>query len=94
MKEKNNTLVTPEGHKLTFYERESVEINLNIPKDTLETLEIIAQKRDLSIGSLLKLFIGKGIRDLEPELANKTATERFRNRKKFKEEKEEVDLVA
>lgn len=45
MKKENKTLVTPEGHKITFRERESVEINLNLPKDTLELLEIIAQKR-------------------------------------------------
>jgi hypothetical protein len=93
MNEKNNTLITPEGHKLTFYERESVEINLNLAKDTLELLEEIAKKKDLSVISVIKFFISKGIRDLEPELAKKTAIKRFRNRKGV-EENLEVDLAA
>jgi hypothetical protein len=93
MKEKNNTLITPEGHKITFYDRESVEINLNIPKDTMELLEEIAQKRDLSVISIIKFFISKGIRDLEPELAKKSAIKRFKNRKGV-EENLEVDLAA
>jgi hypothetical protein len=93
MNEKNNTLITPEGHKLTFYERESVEINLNLAKDTLELLEEIAKKKDLSVISVIKFFISKGIRELEPELAKKTAIKRFRNRKGV-EENLEVDLVV
>ena len=93
MQKENKTLVTPEGHTITFRETESVEINLNISKDTLETLETIAQKRNLSIASLLKLFIGKGLRDLEPELAKELALKKFRSRKGV-EENLEVDLVA
>ncbi len=93
MPEKNKTLVTPEAQTITFYDRESVEINLTIPKDTLETLEQIAEKRDLSVASLLKLFIGKGLRDLEPELANQLAIKRLKSRK-GSEKKLEVDLAA
>ncbi len=93
MSEKNNTLITPEGHKLTFYDRESVEINLNLAKDTLELLEEIAKKKDLSVISVIKFFISKGIRELEPELAKKTAIKRFKNRKAV-EENLEVDLAA
>lgn len=77
----------------TVYDRESVEINLNLSKDTLELLEIIAKKRDLSVISLLKLFIGKGLRDLEPALATEHAIKRFRNRKGGKKEVS-VDLAA
>jgi hypothetical protein len=86
-------LITPEGHKLTFYDRESVEINLNLAKDTLELLEEIAKKKDLSVISIIKFFISKGIRDLEPELAKKSAIKRFKNRKGV-EENLEVDLAA
>jgi len=93
MRKENKTLVTPEGHKLTFRERESVEINLNLSKDTLELLEIIAKKRDLSVLSLLKLFIGKGVRDLEPELATEHAVKRFKARKGSNVETE-VNLAA
>lgn len=93
MQKENRTLVTPEGHKITFRERESVEIILNISKDTLEILEMIAQKRDLSVASLLKLFIGKGLRDLEPEMAKELAIKRFRSRK-GSNVNAEVDLAA
>lgn len=95
MKKENNTSITPEGHKITFYDSESVEISLNLSKDTLELLETIAKKKDLSVVSVIKFFISKGIRELEPELAEKSAIKRFKNRKKFMEERrEEVDLVA
>ena len=93
MPKENKTLVTPEGYTLTFYNGESVEINLSISKDTFETLEQIAQKKDLSVESVIKFFISKGIRDLEPELAKKNAIKRFKNRKGV-EENLEVDLAA
>ncbi len=93
MPKENKTLVTPEGYTLTFYDRESVELNLSISKDTFEILEQIAEKRDLSVESVIKFFISKGIRDLEPELAKKNAIKRFKNRKGV-EENIEVDLAA
>lgn len=94
MTEENKTLITPEGQMMRFYERESVEIRLNISKDTLEVLEKIAQKRDLSVASLFKLFIGKGLRELEPELAKKLAVDRFKSRKMADKETSEIDLAA
>ncbi len=93
MIDENKTLITPESQTITFRQRESVEIKLNISKDTLEALEEIARKRDLSVASLLKLFIGKGMRDLEPELTKNLAIKRFKSRKGA-EEKKEVDLAA
>lgn len=93
MREKNKTLITPEGYAVTFSDQDSVEIKLNIPKEVLETLEDIAQKKNLSVESVLKFFIGKGLRDLEPKLANKLAIKRLRNRK-VKAEKLEVELVG
>ena len=93
MREKNKTLITPEGYTLTFYESESVEIKLNIPKELFQALEQVAEKKDLSVESVLKFFIGKGLRDLEPELAKKVAMQRLKTRKSV-EEKLEVDLAA
>ena len=94
MTEVNKTLKTPEGYTITFPESESVELSLNISKDTMELLEEIARKRDLNVISVIKFFISKGLRDLEPELAKESALKRFKSRKKFKEENAEVDLVA
>lgn len=93
MEEENKTLTMPEGHTITFRESESVEINLNISKETMELLEEIANKRDLSIKSIIKFFISKGLRDLEPELTKKLTIKRFKSRKTDKENLEN-DLAA
>jgi hypothetical protein len=94
MREKNKTLVTPEGYTITFRERESVEIKLNIPKDVLETLEAIAQKKNLSVESVLKFFIGQGLRkELDPTSAKELALKRLKSRKDS-EENSEIDLAA
>jgi hypothetical protein len=93
MSEENKKLITPEGHTITFQASESVEIKINIAKDTLEALEEIAKKRDLSVISLIKLFIGKGMRDLEPEMVKKLAVKRFKSRKNSTENTE-IDLAA
>jgi len=60
-------MVTEEGFVLKFRERESEEVTLNIPKDVLASLEKIAEKRDLSVHALLKLYIGRNLRQ---DLAN------------------------
>ena len=93
MQEESKTSVISEGQTITFRERESVEIEINISKDTFELLEEVAKKRDLSVISLIKLFIGKGLRDLEPELTKELALKRFKSRKGL-EEKVEIDLAA
>lgn len=93
MQEENKTLITPEGYKITFYEQESVEVNLNVSKDTFEVLAEIGKKKDLSVESVIKFFIGKGLRETEPELAKKLAVKRFESRKKMKDNSE-VDLAA
>jgi hypothetical protein len=55
-------LITEEGFVLKFRERESEEVTLDIPKDVLASLEKVAQKRDLSVHALLKLYIGQNLR--------------------------------
>lgn len=94
MREKNKTLVTPEGFELRFYERESTEITLNIPKEVLETLEEIANKKDMSVESVLKFFISKGLRnELDPKSAKELMMKRLNSRKNIKEAKN-VELAA
>jgi hypothetical protein len=94
MVEESNTLPPSESHKTTFRERESVEISLNISTDTLELLKEIAAKRGLSVESVLKFFIGKGLRELDPESVKKLAVKRFKSRKDIDEENPEIDLAA
>lgn len=94
MREKNKTLLTPEGYKLTFRERESVEIKLNIPKDVLETLEKIAGEKDLSVESVIKFFIGQGLRnELDPKTAKEQVLKRIKSRKATKENLD-INLAA
>ena len=84
----------PEGFELKFYERESAEVTLNIPKDVLKTLQEIADKKDMSVESVLKFFIGQGLRK---ELDSKSASELMRKRLKSRkniEESADVDLAA
>lgn len=94
MREKDKNLVTPEGFELKFYERESAEVKLNIPKDVLETLQKIADQKEMSVESVLKFFIGQGLRN---ELDSKSASELLKQRldaRKKVEEKSKIDLAA
>lgn len=94
MREKDKTLVTPEGYKLTFRERESVEIKLDIPKDVLQHLQEIADKKDMSVESVLKFFIGQGLRkETDKDAAKESALKRLKSRKNV-EESADIDLAA
>lgn len=94
MREKDKTLVTPEGYKLTFRERESVEIKLDIPKDVLQHLQEIADKKDMSVESVLKFFIGQGLRkETDKDAAKESALKRLKSRKNA-EESADIDLAA
>lgn len=42
--------------------RPTTGVTLNIPTDTLQTLEQIAASRDMSVEALLKRYIGQGLR--------------------------------
>ena len=49
--------------KLEIRERPSKMISVRIPLDTLEQLKQVATARDLGYQSLLKLYIGEGLRN-------------------------------
>jgi hypothetical protein len=48
--------------KLEIKERPSKMVSLRIPVDTLEQLREVAESKDLGYQSLLKLYIGEGLR--------------------------------
>ena len=94
MQGKNKSLVISKSKPPKFFERESVDIKLNIPKDVVESLEKIAKKKDLSVESVLKFFIGQGLRK---ELGPKETTELARKRLKSIRgltESTDLDLAA
>ncbi len=48
--------------ELNFHRRASESVVLSIPVDTLDSIRKIAQDRDMSMESLLKFYIGQGLR--------------------------------
>ncbi len=49
--------------KLPLRPRTAEIVSLNIPTDTLASLEKIAANRDMSVQALLKFYIGQGLRE-------------------------------
>ncbi|MBO3462176.1 hypothetical protein G7B40_017015 [Aetokthonos hydrillicola Thurmond2011] len=45
-------------------------VSLNIPTDTLESLEEVATSKDMSVEALLKFYIGQGLRQDIAKLFN------------------------
>lgn len=93
MKKDKTEIITEEGFTLKFYPRETKTVELEISTDTLEALKNKAKERDLSLESLLKFYVGQGLRqDLSQEEAKELALKRLKSRKGV-EEKKEADLV-
>jgi translation initiation factor IF-2 len=53
---------TEEGFELNLRSRDSKPVTIRVPADTLASLEKIAAGRDMSVESLLKLYIGQSMR--------------------------------
>lgn len=51
-----------EGFALRFRPRASTPVAIEVPVDTLASLEKVAARRDMSIEALIKLYIGQGLR--------------------------------
>jgi transcriptional regulator of met regulon len=69
------------------------EVSISIPLETLEVMEIVAKRKNLSLKSLLKLYVGQGLRqDMSKEEARDLALKRLASRKGGK--KADVDLAA
>lgn len=48
--------------ELRIRPRPSEQVTIDIPTDTLETLNQVADSRDMSYQALIKLYIGQGLR--------------------------------
>ena len=51
-----------EEFELNIRPRPTEAVSLDIPRDTLASLERIAASRDMSLQALLKFYIGQGLR--------------------------------
>ena len=79
---------------MKFYPRKTKEITLELSADTLEVIEKKAKERNLSLNSLLKFYIGQGLRqDLSEKEAKELALKRLKSRK-HAIEKHDIDLAA
>lgn len=47
---------------LTLHRRPSKLVSVRVPEDTLEQLKLVAARKELGYQSLLKLYIGEGLR--------------------------------
>ncbi len=62
--------ISDETLELKIRPRESETVSIEIPKDTLSSLEQIAERKDMSLAALLRFYIGKGLRqDLNQSFA-------------------------
>lgn len=58
--------------QLQIHPRPKETVSIEIPKDTLESLQKIADSRDMSLSALLKFYIGQGLRqDLAKSFSNR-----------------------
>ena len=51
-----------EEFELNLHPRPKEAVTIEMPKDTLESLQKVAASRDMSVEALLKLYIGQGLR--------------------------------
>ena len=51
-----------EGFALRFRPRPSAPVTIEMPVDTLASLEKVAASRDMSVEALIKLYVGQGLR--------------------------------
>lgn len=89
-----NTIRTPEGHTLNFKKREAVSLEINVPKDVLESLEEIATRRDLPVKALIKFYVGQGLKqDLAKIYADKVLENTEQVLKKHFKSEEEIQEI-
>lgn len=63
--------LAPEDFVLQVRPRASEIVSIQIPKDTLESLRKVAAQRDMPLEALIKLYVGKCLRqDLSQLFAN------------------------
>lgn len=69
-------------------------ISIGISPETFAVIEKMAERRELPVGALIKLYLGQGLRnDMTPEEQTELARTRLKNRK-LKQEEVSLDLAA
>ena len=84
-----------EALELKIRPRETETVSIQIPKDTLQSLEHIAKRKDMALPALLRFYIGKGLRnDLSQSFAEHLldSTARVLTERNYSEE-EVADII-
>jgi hypothetical protein len=84
----------PERLQLRVRPRESEMVSIQIPKDTLESLQKIATQRNMPLDALLKFYIGKCLRqDLSQLFANQVLDSTARVLARYHHSENEVTQI-
>ncbi|NET37536.1 MAG: hypothetical protein F6K19_36855 [Cyanothece sp. SIO1E1] len=74
--------------------QESETVSIQIPKNTLESLEKVANQRDMSLEALLKFYIGKCLRqDVSQLFANQVLDSTAKVLARYHHSEEEVAQI-
>ena len=93
-KQTEQPLKTEEGFDLKLRSRDSKPVTIQIPADTLASLEKIASGRDMSVEALLKLYIGQAMRqDLAKLSADRVLEKTEQVLKQHIQSEEEVSAI-
>jgi hypothetical protein len=93
-KQTEQIMKTEEGFELRLRSRNSKPVTIDIPGDTLSSLEKIAAGRDMSVEALLKLYIGQSMRqDLAKLSADRVLEKTEQVLKQHIQSEEEVSAI-
>lgn len=83
-----------EDLELRVHPRDSETVSLQIPKDTLESLKKVAEQREMPLEALLKLYVGKCLRqDLSQLFANQVMNSTAKVLARYHHSEEEVSKI-
>jgi hypothetical protein len=88
------TLLSEEGFPLNLRPRPSTSVSIQIPTNTVSSLEKIAGSRDMSLEALIKLYIGQGLRqDLAKQFADHVLEKTAQVLTKHIQSQEEISAI-
>ncbi len=83
-----------DGWEMRYHPRQTEEVPLPIPVDTLQALRTVAERRQMSVQGLLKLYIGHGLRqDLSALFGDQVLDSTAQVLARHVESKEEVAAI-
>ncbi len=92
--ESEQIIKTEEGFELRLRPRPTTTLNFGIPLEVLTSLEKVAVQRDMSVESLVRLYVGQGLRqDLSKKFADQLLERTARVLTRYVHSPEEVSTI-